>query len=473
MPCNRVIRRLPFGTLLALFALAAAGCNARSQTLPNMNLPVANELPLGASGSDEAWPTFAYDYKRSGFNPNVRKYTTKSVSKLTLNWKSNVGDKIFASPVTYAGNLIIVTEGAWGGNPNSIVYDLSTQDGHVIWQYPMGNRGKLTPAIDPDAGLVIVGNQTQKPYVFALHLLDGSLLWKVPVRGRLTGAPVVARGMVFVGRAGGDPPQCTQGGISAINESTGQIAWDWNVDPNPKKGGSVWGAIAYDGSNLIFGTGNTCEKPIMTANGAVSLSLAGQPNWSMVAVKDSSADSDTGGGVMITHGAAHFINKNGQFYAVNKETGAIGWKVVLNPTSGVHNWSGGFATPTTNESVILEGSGFYKDAGGGDGEFCPLPAANPSEVQPGYHSKLNAMDLNGHVIWRRVMANRIVGYVALTESVGFIGLNKEFVALDLSDGKTLWKYPTPGYIAASMIAVPSGIYGADESGNVYAFSLHS
>lgn len=438
-----------------------------------MNLPLANEMPLGTSASNESWPTFAYDYKRSGFNPNVLKYTPKSVSKLTLHWEKNLGGEIFASPVTYAGNLIVVTEGSWGGSPNSVVFDLSTHDGHVIWQYTMGNRGKMTPAIDPDAGLVIVGNQSTKPSVSALRLLDGTLLWNVPVRGRLMGAPVVARGMVFVGRAGGDPPECTQGGISAINESTGQIAWDWNVDPNPKKGGSVWGPIAYDGSNLIFGTGNTCEKPITTANGAVSLSLHGLPNWSLVAIKNSSYDSDTGGGVMITHGNAHFINKNGRFYAVNKETGAIVWKVDLNPTSRVHNWSGGFATPTTNGNVILEGSGLYRDAGGGNGEFCPLPADNPAEVFPGYHSKLHAMDLNGNVIWGRVMRNRLVGYVALTEGVGFVGLNKEFVAFDLTDGKTLWNYPTPGYIAASMIVVPSGVYGADESGNVYAFSLHS
>jgi outer membrane protein assembly factor BamB len=458
--------------MVALFTLVTVGCNARQQALPNMQLPVANDMPLGSTSND-LWPTFAYNYRRSGLNPNVTNLTKSNVSRLEVRWKTNLGDKIYASPVIYAGNLIVATEGSWGGTPGSVVYDLNPQDGHVIWKFAIPGRVKSTPAIDPDAGLVIVGDQATKPYAFALRLLDGSLVWQVHVVGRITAAPVVAGGTVYVGRAGGDPPQCTQGGISAINESTGQIAWSWNVDPNPKKGGSVWGAIAYDGAHLIFGTGNTCEEPITTANGAVSLSLDGKPSWSMVAVKDSHYDSDTGGGVMVYREHAHFINKNGRFYSLDKETGNIAWKADLNPQSHLHNWSGGFATPSTDGTTILEGSGFYKDTGSGDGEFCPLDAANPAETQPGYHSELHAMNLTGRVIWTRSMQNRLVGYVALTGGMGFAGLNKEFVALDLTNGKTLWEHPVPDYIAASMVLVPSGLYGADEAGNVYQFALSS
>jgi outer membrane protein assembly factor BamB len=458
--------------VIALFALAAVGCNAHSPALPNMNLPVANEMPLTSTYSD-VWTTFAYDYKRSGFNPNVTNLTKSNVSRLVVRWKKNIGGKIYASPVTYGGNLIVATEGSWGGHPDAIVYDLSTKDGHVLWQFTIAGRVKSTPAIDPDAGLVIVGDQTSQPYAFALRLLDGSLIWQTRVRGRITAAPVVAGGVVYVGRAGGDEPQCTQGGISAIDESTGQIAWNWNVDPNPKKGGSVWGAIAYDDGHLIFGTGNTCEEPITTANGAVSLNLDGSPAWSMVAVKDSHYDADTGGGVMVFKGRAHFINKNGRFYALDKNSGNIVWKADLNPTSHRPHWSAGFATPSTDGVTIVEGSGFYPDSGSGDGEFCPLDTEQPTEVQPGFHSELHAMSLSGAVIWTRTMQNRLVGYVALTGGMGFAGLNKDFVAIDLTNGKTLWKHPVPNYIAASMVVVPSGVYGADENGNVYAFTLPS
>lgn len=471
---------LRFRVIVAVSVLAAAGCNMRPQALPNAGSAVANAAGLRSAGSNDEWTTFAYDDRRSGFNPAVTGLTRANVSKLRLRWRQDVGDAIFASPVTYAGNLIIVSEGSSTGHPVSTVYDFRTSDGHLLWKYAMGAEAQMTPTIDPDAGLVIVGNErkrdrkTSPSYVFALRLLDGTLVWRQPVSALLRAAPVVAGGTVYIGRAGGDPPLCIRGGVSALDESTGKVAWSWSVDPKPGNGGSVWGAIAFDGTHLIFGTGNTCQTPITTANGAVALGLDGKLTWNMVAVKDSHYDADTGGGVMIRQGRAYFINKNGLFYALDDETGAIAWTTNLNPYAGFPSWRGGFATPTTDGTTIVEDSGLYQGSQpAGGGEFCMLAVAKPTEVFPGWHSKLQGMSLGGHVIWVRTMQNRLVGYVALVQGIGFVGLNKDLVALDLSTGKTLWSHPTPDYINASMVVVPSGLYGADEAGNVYAFTLPS
>ena len=467
--------------LLALSGCITVGCTSQQQQLPIGVVPGTNPVMAAPGGKTDEWTTFAYDYKRSAFNPAVTTINAANVGKLKLRWKVNVADsKIAASPVIYAGNMIVVTFGPKKtAGPTATVYDLSTTDGHTIWKYNMGANAKMTPTIDAAAGLVIIGNEqmverkTSPSYMFALRLLDGKLVWRVPSIGLFRSPPLVAGGAVYAGLAGGDPPICTQGGIVAINETTGAVNWKWSVDPKPQQGGSVWGAIAFDGTHPVFGTGNTCQTPIMTSNGAVSLNPNGKPNWNMIAVKRSTADSDTGGGVMLYKDRAYFINKNGIFYAVGEATGKILWSTTLNPYAVNPSWDGGFASPATDGNTLVVGSGLYKGTTtGGGGDFCFIDSA-PDEVIAGYHSKMQGLDFSGKVLWTRTMQNRLIGYVAVLKGIGFVGLNEEFVAFDLRTGKTLWHYAAPAYIDASMVIVPSGVYGADDSGNVYAFAMPS
>jgi outer membrane protein assembly factor BamB len=469
--------------LTLVFALSAcmiAGCANRSQQLPTADIPGTNTIAPDSTGSGDKWTTFAYDYQRTGFNPNVKTITTANVNKLTLRWKVNLSSvKIAASPVVYAGNMIVVTAGSKGNGPTAEVYDLSTADGHTIWKYHLGATSKLTPTIDPAAGIVIVGNgvlvnrKTSPSHLVALNLLDGKVAWSVSEIGLFHSAPVVTGGTVYAGFGYGDPPLCFQGGVLSINETTGTVNWNWSVDPTPHEGGGVWGAVSYDGTHPIFGTGNTCQTPITTADGAVSLDSTGKVNWNLVAVKKSNADSDTGGGVMLHDGRGYFINKNGMFYSISEATGTIHWSTDLNSQAQSPTWNGGFATPTTDGNTLLVGTGLYKGSStGSGGEFC-FADSTPDEVFAGYHSELQALNFSGRVLWTRTMQNRIVGYVAMLKGIGFVGLNREFVALDTRTGKTLWSYATPAYIDASMVIVPSGVYGADDAGNVYAFALPS
>lgn len=481
MGCDRAALTgcLRFFAVVAVAALGTAGCGARPEALPTTDLLGPDATGLRVVGSNDDWPTFAHDYTRTGYDADTALLTRSTVPKLLLRWKQDVGGAIFASPVAYDGNVIVVTRGVPTTHPGATVYDFRASDGYLLWKFVMGGEAKMTPTIDPTAGLIIAGNEQRynhnKPsYIYALRLLDGSLVWRQRIHGQLHAAPVVTGGQVYIGISGGDPPRCVQGGITALDEATGTVAWTWSVDHNPDEGGSVWGAIAYDGEHLIFGTGNTCEKPVPTSNGAVALKLDGTVDWSTVAVKNSSYDSDTGSGVMLSGGRAHFINKNGRFYALNQETGKIAWTADLNPAAGPPQWLGGFTTSSTDGTTIVEGSGLYKD-GKSDvgGEFCLLTTEKPDEVFSGFHSKLQGMNMSGHHLWSRTMRNRLVGDVALARGLGFVGLNQDFVALDLSNGQTRWNYHTSFYIDAAMVVVPSGVYGADDGGNVYAFSLPS
>ena len=310
--------------------------------------PAATALP----GDD--WVTFAHDYKRTGLETNNTTITAKTVARLALKWKANVGGGVYDSPLVYGGNVIVATV------QNGAVYDFAADTGKLLWTTTIGNELRATPSIAD--GLVFVGNRLASPaslplpsYLYALRLLDGSIAWRAPLNGVTHGSPVVANGKVFIGTAGGDPPQCINGGITALDESTGTQLWKWEVNPQAHGGGSVWGAVSYDGTYLFFGTGNTCQRPIMTANGAAALTTDGTLAWSFVAARDSYADDDTGSGVLLTQQKASFMSKNGSLYSLDRATGGMLADLPL----GAVDQRGGFTTPTSDGSTILAGVGYF------------------------------------------------------------------------------------------------------------------
>jgi outer membrane protein assembly factor BamB len=69
------------------------------------------------------------------------------------------------------------------------------------------------------------------------------------------------------------------------------------------------------------------------------------------------------------------------------------------------------------------------------------------------------------------MTNGLEGYVAINNGLAFAGFDDSAGALDIGTGSVLWTAPTSDLVVASPVVVPSGVYAADESGNVYAFTL--
>lgn len=457
-----------------LLALLLSGCAAGAPVAQNAG------FEPGVSGSAYAaddWVTFAHDDMRSGFQSKTG-ITAANVKSLRLKWKSSVKDAVVASPLVWDGNVVVVTLGL--SKLGATVYDFRAQDGALMWKTVIGGKAVQTPVIDPDNGKLFVGNELSSPlglptpsFFFAIDMLDGKILWRHTIDGIAHAAPIAFGGTVYTGSAGGDAPGCLNGGVMAFDEATGTLRWDWHVNSrvSPYGGGGVWGALAYDGTHLIFGTGNTCQSPVPTSNGAVALKLDGKVAWSFVAVKQSLNDSDTGGGVLISAHKAYFINKNGTFYSLLASTGQQAWANSLNDSYGE---VGGFATPSTDGSTIVVGAGTFASTANAarlpDRVLCALePRGYPQEAFVGHVARVVAMNASGTVLWSRDMQNRLVGYVALLPGLALTGLDQNLVALDLRTGKELWKYAAPADFGASPVVVPSGVYAADSAGNVYRF----
>jgi hypothetical protein len=338
--------------------------------------------------------------------------------------------------------------------------------------------------IDTVDNLVIIGTWTYpagSSTLYALHLSDGTTAWQATLSGNIRSAPVYANGIVYSGWSGGDPPICINGGVSAFNAQTGAVLWTWLTNPitTPGGGGGVWGALGWDGTHLIFGTGNTCGN-VPTSQGAVALNTDGSTAWSFQVDPNDSDDNDTGGGVRVQNGVATFINKNGSLYAVDAATGVRISSVPLGAKSG----SGGSSTPTGDGAITVVGAGFFPTAGSdaldsSRNGLCWMPKAlflkslrgrDPKRVNAGSGSFLKAVDATDTIIWSLPMTNSIDAYVGIDNEIAFAPMDQSLDAIAIPSGAILRTFPTDIFEGGPVI-VPSGLYVADYSGHVYAMSL--
>jgi outer membrane protein assembly factor BamB len=86
-------------------------------------------------------------------------------------------------------------------------------------------------------------------------------------------------------------------------------------------------------------------------------------------------------------------------------------------------------------------------------------------------SYLKAVNQSGTILWSRQLPQTIDGDVPIVNGVAFTGIGNKFVALNLKSGAILWTYKGTTVFNPSPAIVPSGVYTADDGGNVYAFSL--
>jgi outer membrane protein assembly factor BamB len=452
---------------------------------------------------NDDWLTFAHDYQRTGTETQPTGLSVSSAPKLALRWQVQVPNRapIQANAAVYNGNVIVVT-----GSP-AVVYDLSAIDGSVLWQRPIPGGAAKPPTIDPAAGahgLVFVGNRivtgnnlNQPSSLYALNLNDGSIAWQTTVNGLTRSAEVIVNGKIYIGTAGGDPPQCLNAGVQQVDEATGNVGWTWYVNSitNPGGGGGVWGAIAYDGSNLIFGTGNVCQASgsgsgaVTTSDGAAILSPSGEllatfVAWAQTGPNAINLDYDTGSSILIRNPSSSaeritFLNKNGYLYT-------FGTSGLLHQTAANPNYGYGFYTsPTSDGTYTVVQTGAYSNSAVAATRrvpdrtirplrpdiFTPSGTRRPSRTIPGFHSYLEAFDSTGTSKWAYEMQTFIAGYAAIDNGVVVSQGDNSVVALATAgNGTPLWQYATAGVVDDSPAVVPSGIYIGDNNGNVYAFA---
>ncbi|MEZ4330449.1 MAG: PQQ-dependent dehydrogenase, methanol/ethanol family [Myxococcota bacterium] len=264
------------GRALAVAMLLVFGCDRVG--------PVGQSAPVGL---DDEWPSHGRTPAEQRYSP-LAQIDETNVARLGLAWTTETGTTrgMEATPILHDGVLYV--SGAW-----SIVLALDARTGAVLWRFDPKVRGEAGARACCDVvnrgvalweGRVYVG--TLDGRLIALDARSGEPVWSVQTTDpalayTITGAPRVVKGKVVIGNGGADIG--LRGYVSAYDAATGALVWRFHTVPGdparPQEspaleralptwqggpwwklggGGTVWDGLAYDPElDLLYvGTGN-------------------------------------------------------------------------------------------------------------------------------------------------------------------------------------------------------------------------
>ena len=365
-------------TLAAVLMLAACGSSDEGGRADAGAAPAEGNVTqarlVAADSEPGQWMSYGRTYSEQRYSP-LTQINRDTVKDLSLAWYGDFDTNLNqeATPVIVDGTLYVTT--AW-----SKVYAYDAKTGALKWKYdPKVPRdwnvklccGQVNRGVAVWNGKVYVG--TLDARLVAIDAETGEKVFDVETADRsmsysITGAPRVAKGLVFIGNGGSE--FLMRGYISAYDAETGELVWRWYTVPGdpsrpqetpelekavktwdpagkwwePGGGGSTWDGITYDPeTNLVYvGTGNGGPWPwgIRSPAGGSNLytncivaldAETGEYVWHYQTTPEDSWDYDGVAQIMtadleIDGQVRHVVMqapKNGFFYVLDARTGEL------------------------------------------------------------------------------------------------------------------------------------------------------
>lgn len=235
---------------------------------------VTSERLLHATNEPQNWLLYSGSYASQRFS-QLKQIDPANVKNLDLKWvfQAQSLQKFETTPLVVDGVMYLTQ------SPDDIVA-VDAKSGRVFWIYHYATSPAARPCCGiVNRGLAILGDTlfmaTVDAHLIAVDAKDGHAMWNVKLAEASAGyaatmAPLVVKGKVIVGVAGGEFG--VRGFISAFDAETGKQAWKFDTIPDPDQpghdswrgadwehgGGAVWMTGSYDPElNLTYwGTGN-------------------------------------------------------------------------------------------------------------------------------------------------------------------------------------------------------------------------
>lgn len=308
---------------------------------------VRQEDIVKGPGTD--WLTYSGSYAGWRYSP-LAQITAANAKNVVPKWVNHVPGArgLRSSPIVYQGVMYLTNGNA--------VHAIDARSGREVWRYadPRAKEGGV------NRGAAIWGDQvyftTSDNYLVALNRHTGALRFNkkfadVNKGTTSTSAPVIAKGKVIVGSAGGDGGM--RGFLMALSAETGEELWKtYTVPAKGEKGAETWGDLIEWGGGATWLSGTydaelnllywTTGNPWPDYNGSVrsgdnlytcsllALDLdTGKMKWHFQFTPHDTHDWDAQSWPMLVdteiQGRARKVvlhaNRNGYFYALDRVTG--------------------------------------------------------------------------------------------------------------------------------------------------------
>lgn len=445
---------------------------------------------------DDSWPSYNGDYSGRRFS-TLSKINTSTINSMSLAWvyrvaaAGNLRSTIKSTPLVVNGVMYFsIPDHVWA---------IDARTGREIWHFAwpskggdhIGNRGV---GIYGDALYV----ETPDCNLVALNIKDGKERWHQSICDLnqmyfASVAPIIIRNHVIVGVSGDDLD--IPGYLQSRSAETGELQWQWNVEPKPGEpgsetwpnaeamahgGGMTWVPSTYDPElNLLYlGTGN--PQPVIAGKGRKGDNLytesivALNPDTGKLAWHFQPSPHDTHDWDAVQTPVLIDGQLNGQPRKLLAQASRNGWFFVLDRTNGRNLVTSEFVKTNWTKGVDAKGQ--------------PIP--NPAK-EPQLDGALVSPNQGGAANWPPPSYSPQTGlfYVNATRAFsvyyifddddkpeGWGGNDRSgfsegmFQAIDYQTGKIRWSHPWegPGMRAGVLSTAGNLVFTGDPNNNFVA-----
>ncbi len=490
---KRIAFSISITVLLGSLWLAAQVKDFRPVTEAMLRSPAPGDW-LNWRRTDNGW----------GYSP-LDQISKQNVQRLQLAWSWAMEDTGAqeATPLVLDGVIYLP-------NPHGVIQALDGATGDLIWEYrPASGAARAGNGVQRN--IAIYGDKifgtTDDAHIIALDARTGKLVWNTTVADsklgyQYTAGPIVVRGKVIAGITGCSRYKDDVCFISGHDAATGKELWRTSTVARPgEPGGDTWGDLplqfragsdawiagSYDAETNLIYWGTAQAKPwarvvrgtdgdALYTNSTLALDPdTGKMKWYYQHLPGETVDMDeVFESILIDSGGRKSLFKMGKLgilWQLDRATGKfihatdLGYQniVEVGPESG----------KVTYRPEKIPKIGVELD-------MCPSTAGFKSWRAMSYSPQTNALYIPMALTCEKatfggvekVLGNGGTGPVRRRDykhpaSGGNLG---EFLAMDISSGKVLWRHRTPSPSNTAALATAGGVvFGGDWDRHVYAY----